>query len=64
VSLARNLYSLTSYRRTYAVLYIHEPQNEWAEITEREAIAESFFNKDVLKPTLNQDKLSASIDHF
>jgi len=64
VPLARNPYSLTSYRRTYAVLYIHEPQNVWAEVAEREAYAVSFGNKDVLKSTLNQDKLSASIDHF
>ena len=42
--LVGNLYSLMSYTRTYAVLYIHGPKTLWAEITEYEAYAVSFGN--------------------
>jgi hypothetical protein len=47
MSLARNLYSLMSYRRNYAVLYsyINEPQTVWAETEEHEVHAVSFGNK-------------------
>ena len=34
-----------SYRRNYAVLYIHEPQIVWDETAESEAYAVSFGNK-------------------
>jgi len=45
VPLARSLYSLTNYRRTYAVLCIHEQQTVWAETAERKVYAVLFGNK-------------------